>query len=212
MANTTENDWDETSPSLTDARRAGATEITSLRKAVGHRLAKEHVDPATGGVGGEHKEGSAKAYFEASAPTLRPDGSTALDSDDAGRLWVDSDTNELKIRTASGWAAPVVDLQNFTLSIASLTLPATQSSLAAGTWLVFVPVNQATIPSPTSNYTVSVTINGTVISDYIAINPGGNAPLVLAGTVTVTGAGTISITASSNVSRIHKMIGIRVGP
>jgi len=42
----------------------------------------------------------AHPYFQAAAPTKKPDGSTALDVDDNGRLWVDSDDNTIYILTA----------------------------------------------------------------------------------------------------------------
>ena len=46
--------------------------------------------------GGEHKKGSARAYYEASDPTTRPDGVTLTSADD-GRLYVDSDNQVLKV-------------------------------------------------------------------------------------------------------------------
>lgn len=105
MANTTEDDWDENAPVLTDPRRDGALEILSLRQAVGKRVAKEHVDPDAAGVGGEHLEGSARGYYEDSAPANRPDGTTALDVDDQGRIWADSNDTDRKLFmwTGSAW-------------------------------------------------------------------------------------------------------------
>ena len=54
MPNVIPDDWDEDSPVLTQPRRDGALEIAVLREGVADRLAKEHVDPAGVGVGGEH--------------------------------------------------------------------------------------------------------------------------------------------------------------
>lgn len=104
MANTDEDSWDENAPLLTDPRRDGALEILSLRQAVGKRVAKEHVDPAAAGVGGEHLEGSARGYYETTAPTNKPDGATPLDAADQGRLWADSDDTD---RTLSMWTGTV---------------------------------------------------------------------------------------------------------
>lgn len=39
-------------------------------------------------------------YFQSATPTFKPDGTTALDSTDLGRLWVDSDDNVLYSFTA----------------------------------------------------------------------------------------------------------------
>ncbi|KKK52466.1 hypothetical protein LCGC14_3104650, partial [marine sediment metagenome] len=37
--------------------------------------------------------GVGRAYYQAAAPTTKPDGSTALSADDNGSLWVDSDVS-----------------------------------------------------------------------------------------------------------------------
>jgi hypothetical protein len=66
------------------------------------RLAKEHVTPAASSVGGEHKQGSAIDWFQTTAPTTRPDGVTALTTDDLGRTWCDTTNNVLKMLTAIG--------------------------------------------------------------------------------------------------------------
>jgi hypothetical protein len=94
--------WDETHPSSTDPEGAGYLEIQDIRKGMRLRYAKEHNTPAASGAGGEHKAGSAKAYVGGSAPTTRPDGVTALDSTDAGRLWVNGALYEW---TGSAWVA-----------------------------------------------------------------------------------------------------------
>lgn len=85
--------WDETSPASSDLISQGDDEIRDLRKGTRIRLAKEHDTPATSSAGGEHKAGSAKIYIQSSAPTTRPDGSTALTSADDGRIWFDADTS-----------------------------------------------------------------------------------------------------------------------
>jgi hypothetical protein len=78
-------------------------EHQSTRKSMEFVNNKEHTaianDPSAADGGGEHKTGSAKIYHgdysTASAgdnlPSLRPDGVTALDSSDAGRLAYDTD-------------------------------------------------------------------------------------------------------------------------
>lgn len=91
MANDSSADWDETAPAGTDFINKGDDEIRVLRAGVRERDQKEHVTNASSSAGGEHLQGSAKSFYQASAPTLRPDASTSLDSDDAGRLFVDSD-------------------------------------------------------------------------------------------------------------------------
>lgn len=217
MANTTANDWDEASPAITDPRREGATEISSLRKAVRLRLDKEHVATATAGVGGEHKEGSAKVYYEASAPTLRPDGTTSLSTDDAGRLWIDSDDGTLMYWDGNSWEdivpGTVDNIRHFEEvvdgGLAVAGLPLTATGLTAGTYQVNVYGTTAGSPGESSSYTISVTCNGVTRTLTIDNHPDGTAPFVIPFTVTVTT--TCSVTATSNVSRILGMMGVRVG-
>lgn len=219
MANTTANSWDEGSPATTDPRREGAVEITSLRKAVRLRLDKEHAATLTGGVGGEHKEGSAKVYYQSAEPTLRPDGSTSLDSNDDGRLWIDSDTMILYAwdGVALDWVevvqGTVDNIRHFEEVNGSggLAMPATMtaSGLVAGTYQVNVYGTTAGSPAETASYDISVTCNGVTRTLTIDNHPDGTAPFVIPFTVTVTT--TCAVTATSNVSRILGMMGVRVG-
>ena len=89
--------WDETVPVIGSDRRDGHQEILGLRKGTRIRLAYEHETLAASSAGGEHKKGSAKAYHDTDTaePTQRPDGSTNLDINDDGRLWIDSTTGEV---------------------------------------------------------------------------------------------------------------------
>jgi hypothetical protein len=96
--------WDPNAPADSDALSAGAQEIRDLRRGVQDRLAKEHVLAAPGDVGGEHKNGSAIAYFQNTYPTLRPDGTTAFTSADKGRILVRSDNFVGYVLNAAGTA------------------------------------------------------------------------------------------------------------
>ena len=126
--------WDETSPKNTDAAFPyGAQEIRDLRKGLRIRMSKEHDTLAVTSAGGEHKEGSAKAYAEASAPTNRPDGTTALTSGDAGRLWVDTDDGRLNYYDGAAWAMIRSGLQ--VAYLADVTSHSTNGgSATADTW------------------------------------------------------------------------------
>ncbi len=89
--------WDENVPVIGSDRRDGHQEILGLRKGTRIRLAYEHETLAASSAGGEHKKGSAKAYHDTDTaePTQRPDGSTNLDINDDGRLWVDNTTGQI---------------------------------------------------------------------------------------------------------------------
>ena len=108
MANTigpppTGTGWDEDAPvANTDPHGNACYEIRDLRKGLRIRVSKEHVALAANSVGGEHKQGSAVAWIQATEPTTRPDGETALTSSDLGRIWVDTANKAIKVLTAIG--------------------------------------------------------------------------------------------------------------
>lgn len=91
--------WDTDIPDNAQPHGNDYNEHRETKKAVDIRIKKEHVAFGAGGVGGEHKAGSAKIftgdYSSAAAgdalPTKRPDGTTDLNADDAGRLAYDTD-------------------------------------------------------------------------------------------------------------------------
>lgn len=81
----------ENSPAGGNSPSFGDDQFRDLKSAVRERFEKEHtMNLASGTVAGDgqHKSGSAKVYYQASEPTVRPDGVTALTADDNGRRWV----------------------------------------------------------------------------------------------------------------------------
>lgn len=82
--------WNEAEPTVDSFVHDGATEIQDLRKGVDIRASKEHKAYADDSVGGEHLLGSAVAYYGSAYPGLRPDGVTNLDTDDTGRIFVET--------------------------------------------------------------------------------------------------------------------------
>jgi hypothetical protein len=106
----------EGQPTDSDNPQDGNEHFQEMKTNLSDRLGLEHLfNPSAGAAtpGGEagqgwHLEGSAKAYYESSAPTYRPAGvapSQALDSSDAGRLWIDSDTAILYLWNGSDWVS-----------------------------------------------------------------------------------------------------------
>lgn len=43
------------------------------------------------------------AYYQSTEPSYKPDGSTALDANDTGRLWIDSDDNTSRVYDGDSW-------------------------------------------------------------------------------------------------------------
>ena len=80
--------WDNTKPSDAQTWNTAAGSIRANNDALEVELG---IDLA-----------EAHPYFQASDPQFKPDGSTALDVDDHGRLWVDSDDNVIFVLTAFG--------------------------------------------------------------------------------------------------------------
>ena len=96
----------ENNPENSDGPNFGAAEMRSDRRAVRERLEKEHTMNLLSGVvanDGYHKPGSSKDYYQADAPTLRPDGVTALTADDNGRKWVRSSDKRLYVYVHPDW-------------------------------------------------------------------------------------------------------------
>ena len=98
----------ENNPENSDGPNFGAAEMRSDRKAVRERLEKEHTMDLLSGAptsDGYHKPGSSKVYYQADAPTLRPDGVTALTADDNGRKWIRSTDKRLYVYVHPDWSA-----------------------------------------------------------------------------------------------------------
>lgn len=207
MPNTTAANWSESSPALNEPRRDGAAEIVALRGAVRTRLLKEHVEPAAAGVGGEHLPGSAKAYqYNASAPTLRPDGSTAFTSADEGRLFRSDTNNRLKILNSSqAW----VDIdhpgrsRNATYNTTPFNAPlATSASVEAGIFQVLVQ-GSLTVESD-----FTLTINGVSFNGHALA---GNFCYPCVVSLAATGTITVSaITPTSGTGKLYAICATRI--
>jgi hypothetical protein len=109
MANVTwDSSW-EAVPAGSDNPSEGDDKIREFKENVRSRLEKEHdwgVSPGTFSTHGWHKAGSAMAYYDSDPDgniTDRPDGSTALDSDDQGRLAIDTTSNQLQYWNGTAW-------------------------------------------------------------------------------------------------------------
>ena len=108
-----------TQPAESESLADGDDAIRNTRKSWQERAEVEHLGKITDTQGnhGTHRAGSAKCYYQAAAPTLRPDGVTALTDDDKGRLWLDTDTDILYIYkgTVAGWVTMTTFNKTITL-------------------------------------------------------------------------------------------------
>lgn len=97
----------------------GDDAIRDVKSEVSQRMNQEHVWLNTASTGATvHRAGSGMAYLQAAEPTLRPDGVTALDSSDNGRLWIDSnDDNALYV-----WNATEFQTVGLTGNVTDLTV------------------------------------------------------------------------------------------
>lgn len=115
MANDgTGTNWDENDPLGGSPERDGHVQIRDVRKGVRSRMAKEHTTFAGSGAGGEHKKGSAMGYwgdYSVAFPTLRPDGTTTLNANDAARIafnYADPLGVRLKVHNGTTWQDIIV--------------------------------------------------------------------------------------------------------
>lgn len=127
----------ESNPSNAGTATSGYASIKDPKTEVRIRMQNEHdtYSRASSGADGSrlqdwvHIQGAARTYYTTATPTNRPDGSTALSSNDDGRLFAHSG-DVLKAYSGSGFCnVPPVDtsqskaLQYSVYSIGILTLP-----------------------------------------------------------------------------------------
>ena len=98
--------WDGNFSDVPDGDDSPSTLDNAIRahkEAVEERMENEHdtFEDATAGLASadwRHKEGSARAYYQAVAPTDQPgDNGAALGASDDGRIWVDSDIYGVRV-------------------------------------------------------------------------------------------------------------------
>lgn len=122
----------EASPAGDSSPSDGDDRIRELKSAIEERMRNEHTthndDYSNGTVEKDwlHKSGSASAYYQSEEPDTYPDGSTSLDSNAKGRLWVDEDNDKMYVYDGSGTWNPVTSIASFfTFSIQGIVYEAT---------------------------------------------------------------------------------------
>ncbi len=138
LALTTWNAAFEASPAGTDGASLGDDKITELKGAVRERVAKEHVMDTSAGTlaaDGWHKSGSARVYTGTTNPTTKPDGVTALDTNDTGRQFYNTTSHKLYTYVhGTGWVLTGLEeppIGTVYIQFPGKTAPAT---LYGGTW------------------------------------------------------------------------------
>lgn len=124
--------WDsafEASPAGSDLLSTVDTAIQTFKNAIRERIEREHnyAIAGTQSKHGWHRVGSAVVFYQAAAPTNKVDPSaTVLDTDDAGRLWFDSDDLFMLVWSGSAWVGMTRELARVSI----------QGLLAVGTNVV----------------------------------------------------------------------------
>ena len=100
--------WDGTDPADSVLIGDVPGEIRDTKNQINYRISLEHTDMASGeddaNRGGLHRKGAGRAYYESGhAAATKPDEVTAIDSDDDGRLLIDTDDNSLWVYSGSAW-------------------------------------------------------------------------------------------------------------
>lgn len=117
--------WDatfETQPANAETPASGDDRIRAHKEGVRERAANEHTTYVADGTAGNylldwnHRKGSAKGYFQDAEPTKRPNGSTNLSSDDAGRIWFDDDNGDLPYYyDGTNWVGMTREIARFSI-------------------------------------------------------------------------------------------------
>jgi hypothetical protein len=116
-------------PAGSDLLSTVDTAIQGGKVAVRERMEREHNWGVAGTQSkhGWHRAGSAMAFYQATAPTTKMDpAASALDADDAGRIFIDSDDFISFVWDGSAW-------QGLTRELARVSI---QGTLAVGTNVV----------------------------------------------------------------------------
>lgn len=95
--------FDKAKPAASTGLKASNPEILANWTAIEAALDAEHTFATSGTQDGKHTQGSARPFFQDSAPTTRIDGN-AFTSADLGLLWIDSNStpdNQFNILTAT---------------------------------------------------------------------------------------------------------------
>ncbi len=175
---TVNSTW-EAQPAGSDDLRDGDNAIRHTREAFVERLEQEHyMDSASQARHGEHASGSLKAYYAGSEPSNRPSGLIALDSNDAGRVWVDSSSDLMYVYTGSEFAGMVryiarVSIQG-TLSVGTNLVP--PIIFPYGCTIKKVSARVGTVPTGTS-LDIDLNKNGTtsITGSSLDIEPSDSA-------------------------------------
>lgn len=135
---TTWNAAFEATPAGTDDASQGDDRIVELKGATRERLTKEHVMDLSSGLvasDGWHRSGSARVYTGTTNPTTKPDGVTALDTNDTGRQFFNTSSSKLYTYIyGTGWVLTGIEelpIGTVYIQFPSQTIPAT---LYGGTW------------------------------------------------------------------------------
>lgn len=135
----------ESNPSNAGTATSGYASIKDPKTEVRIRMQNEHdtYSRASSGADGSrlqdwvHIQGAARTYYQSTTPTNRPDGSTALSSDDDGRLQMDS-RGVFQTYSGTGFCnVPVIEkntsktLKYYVISLGAFTLP---NNIMNGGW------------------------------------------------------------------------------
>lgn len=152
--------WDKDRPAATTSLRSSNPQMLENQSVIEDALSNEH-DFSTGGTQtGDHTQGQARAFSQATAPATRIDGAGFL-STDLGSIWVDTDDNAIYTLTATTptWTAASDEV------IATLLASARVFGSTLGVTGDFaVNTNKFTVAAATGNALVAGTFESTGVA------------------------------------------------
>jgi hypothetical protein len=196
--------WDATfqaSPLGSASPAEGDDRIRELKENLQNRLTKEMkwaLSPGSATTQGWMRQGSAVAYYAATAPTLRPDGATALSSDDAGRLWLDSDDGTVDYWNGTAMADLKVPAIDVVTSSAAKSADYTVLDDDSDLFLVTTADTDRTITLPTASANTGRVVVVKKVDDGT-----GTVTVDGEGAETIDGAATIVINAQYGSATLY---------
>jgi hypothetical protein len=158
----------EDDPAADDNVSSGDDEIRELKTAVREGLERELTwsTTDTSANRGLFRSGAGRAYYQSSEPTNRPDEATALNANDAGRIWVDSDLDLAYVWNGSafgGWVSrSIADIQHTKQLRMERKIIPNWDMDAVGSW--------STVLSEPSSPVAVISVDVTIRSDSLELH------------------------------------------
>ena len=168
--------FDKDIPASDTSLRASNPQILENQESTQEAVNNEHIFAGTsaGTQTGDHTQGSARCFSQASAPATRIDGAGFL-STDLGSLWIDTDDNAMYILTATAPTWTPVSTEVIATLLAQINTWAEIQTFDKTLTVATGTVNSTAVFSSTdSNAIISLSDNATTGGSEAILDRNGN--------------------------------------